>query len=239
MHTTQIFLSTQPKHKRKELPWQLIDATESVREWYEDTDYKLYDNEEVEKFLDTHFDPEIRAAYDSLNPLAYKADLARYCILYKNGGWYLDVGLTAIGRADTRVDLYAFRSMNRYSGTSWACDNGMFYAEPGNPALKIAIEMVVRHVSDKYYGKTPLCPTGPSLWGRAICESVSQGNEKTLFGDCDELTPHHLQKNKCFIAPNGQLLAECKPTAGGDLTGLGAHDTNNYNQFWHRGNVYR
>ena len=81
------------------MPWQLVDATESVREWYEDTDYKLYDNEEVEKFLDTHFDPEIRAAYDSLNPLAYKADLARYCILYKNGGWYLDVGLTAIGRA--------------------------------------------------------------------------------------------------------------------------------------------
>ena len=100
MNTTQIFLSTQPKSKRKELPWQLVDAMESVREWYEDTDYKFYDNEEVEKFLDTHFAPEIRAAYDSLNPLAYKADLARYCILYKKGGWYLDVGLTAIGRAD-------------------------------------------------------------------------------------------------------------------------------------------
>ena len=76
--------------------------------------------------------------------------------------------------------------------------------------------------------------TGPSLWGRAIAASVSQGNEKTLFGDCDELTPHHLQKNKCFIAPNGQLLAECKPTAGGDLTQMGAFDTNNYNVLWHR-----
>ena len=59
-------------------------------------------------FLTPILTQKVRAAYDSLNPLAYKADLARYCILYKNGGWYLDVGLTAIGRADTRVDLYAF-----------------------------------------------------------------------------------------------------------------------------------
>ena len=42
------------------------------------------------------------------------------------------------------ADLYAFRSMNRYSGTSWACDNGMFYAEAGNPALEIAIEWLSR-----------------------------------------------------------------------------------------------
>ena len=238
MNTTQIFLSTEPKETRQELPWQIVDAMESVREWYEDTDYTFYDNEAVEKFLDTHFAPEIRAAYDSLNPLAYKADLARYCILYKKGGWYLDVGLTAIGRQDRNADLYAFRSMNRYSGTSWACDNGMFYAEAGNPALEIAIEMVVESVSNKYYGKTPLCPTGPSLWGRAIAASVREGNERTIFGDCDELTPFGAVKNKCFIAPNGQLLSECKPAAGGDLTQMGALDTNNYNILWHHRKVY-
>ena len=102
---------------------------ESVLDWYNDTDYTVYDNEGVEKFLDTHFDSEVRAAYDNLNPLAYKADLARYCILYIKGGWYLDAGITAIGRMEPNVDLFAFRSMNRYSLTSWACDNGMIYSK--------------------------------------------------------------------------------------------------------------
>ena len=238
MNTTQIFLSTAPKETRSELPEQLKFATESVKEWYEDTDYCFYNNEAVKDFLNEEYGSEVLNAYDSLNPLAYKCDLARYCILYKKGGWYLDIGLTAIGRQDIGVDLFAFRSMNRYSHTSWACDNGMFYCTPNNKALELAINLVLHHVSIQYYGKTPLCPTGPSLWGRAIAESVSQGNEQTLFGDCDELTPHHMHKNKTFIAPNGELLAECKPTAGGDLTGMGASDTNNYNYFWHRKLVY-
>jgi len=239
VNTTQIFLSTLPKEKRGDLPWQIQDAMESVLDWYNDTDYTVYDNEAVEKFLDTHFDSEVRAAYDNLNPLAYKADLARYCILYIKGGWYLDAGITAIGRMEPNVDLFAFRSMNRYSLTSWACDNGMIYSKAKNPALERAIELVVSNVSNKYYGKTPLCPTGPSLWGRAIAESVSKGNESMMFGDCDELTPNHSIKNKAFIAPGGQILAECKPTHGGDLTGMGAKDTNNYNIFWHRRQVYR
>jgi mannosyltransferase OCH1-like enzyme len=40
--------------------------------------------------------PTILAAYDKVNPNAYKADIFRYSIIYIYGGCYLDVGTVAI-----------------------------------------------------------------------------------------------------------------------------------------------
>jgi hypothetical protein len=45
-------------------------------------------------FLRDHFGSEVTAAFDSLRPGAYKADLWRYCVLYRLGGAYLDVKYT-------------------------------------------------------------------------------------------------------------------------------------------------
>ena len=94
------------------------------------------------------------------------------------------------------------------------------------------------NVDNKYYGMTPLCPTGPSLWGRSIAECATETHAGLFFGDCTELTPLHADKNKCFILPDGTMVAESKRANGGDLTALGAKDTNNYNEFWHSKQVY-
>jgi len=241
VNTTQIFLSTKDKDDRPDMPWQLKDATYSVKELYEDTQYTFYDNEAVEDFLNEEYGDEVLNAYNRLQPLAYKCDLARYCILLKKGGWYFDVGLTAIERYDFPHELCAFRSVPRYSHVGWSCDNGLMYVKEGHVALQIAINNVLSSVRDQYYGFTPLCPTGPSLWGRSVAESIGTRKEPDqmyLFGDCMELTPHHPKTNKAFVLPNGVILAECKPSEGGDLTEMGAADTNNYNYFWHRKLVY-
>jgi hypothetical protein len=52
----------------------------------------IYDNQECEQFL-TQFPPEVLAAFQSLKPGAYKADLWRLCILYQFGGIYMDIKL--------------------------------------------------------------------------------------------------------------------------------------------------
>ena len=54
-------------------------------------EYNFYDDAASEAFLDEHFPPEVREAYETLIPGAYKADLFRYCVLLIHGGIYSDV----------------------------------------------------------------------------------------------------------------------------------------------------
>lgn len=243
MNITQIFLSTQKRDKRPDLAPYISEVIQTVKDCHEEDNYTFYDNEAVEKFLNEFYDDKVLDAYFSLKPLAYRCDLARYCILNIKGGWYFDVGLTCLDRlaVPETVDLVAFRSVPRFAFNNWSCDNGLIYAAPQHPALEEAIDNVVQNVNDRYYGMTPLCPTGPSLWGRSIARSIdtrSDMHQRMVFGDCMELTPQHQIKNKTFVMPNGTLLAECKPCQGGDLKALGAKDTNNYNELWGRKNVY-
>ena len=49
-------------------------------------EYYFYDDETAGDFLGTHFPSEVREAYESITPGAFKADLFRYCVLLVRGG---------------------------------------------------------------------------------------------------------------------------------------------------------
>ena len=53
--------------------------------------YYLYNDADCRAFIRSEFPPDVVAAYDRLIPTAFKADLWRYCVLYKFGGVYLDI----------------------------------------------------------------------------------------------------------------------------------------------------
>lgn len=240
MQVSQIFLSTKDKASRKELPVPIIMAMATVKDAFPDADYQFYDNERILDFLKRCHGWPAYNAFLSLQSLAYRCDLARYCLLHEYGGWYFDCGLTCHTGVELapRIELLAFRSIQRFAMNSWACDNGLIFAKPQHPALAAAIDNALTNVTKKYYGITPLCPTGPSLWGKSIAQVSQETMEGMVFGDCMELTPSHARKNKSFVLPDGTILAACKPTGGGDLKGMGAADTNNYNDLWHGRTVY-
>ena len=151
---------------------------------------------------------------------------------------YFDIGVRAFNAVDIgdRVEFLAFRDIQRFSYTSWACATTVLYSKPNNAALQTAIEMIVANCIQQYYGITPLCPTGPTLLGKALALNGSQAN--FVYGDYLELTPTHDQKNRAFVLPDGTIMAWSKPAGGGDLTGLGAKGVNNYNELWAARKVY-
>ena len=57
----------------------------------DDCVYYLYNDADCRAFIRSAFPPDVVAAYDRLIPTAFKADLWRYCVLYKFGGVYLDI----------------------------------------------------------------------------------------------------------------------------------------------------
>jgi len=212
----------------------------TVQESFPNHAYALFTNTMVEKFLDEHYEPEVLAVYRCLRPYAYKADLARLCILQVQGGWYVDAGIAWSMPVElpAETQLVAVRDLQRNSRTSWACSNGLIYARPGHACLQAAIATILGHCQARYYGATPLCPTGPVVWGRAVAMHAEPAT--SLFCELVELTPGLRHKNPAFVGPGGDLWAFLKPTPGGSgLEGFSAPGTNNYNHFWHTRQVYR
>jgi len=75
----------------KDLPPKMKECVDNLIRENPEFDHYLYDDEECRQFIVDNFDITVVDAYDRLNPGAYKADLWRYCILYKKGGIYLDI----------------------------------------------------------------------------------------------------------------------------------------------------
>ena len=123
--------------------------------------YKLFDDQDCYNFIKDNFPTDVLGAFNNLIPGAYKADLWRYCVLYKLGGIYLDIKYKPVK---------GFRFINLTEKEHWVLDadnNGIYNAlivcKPGNPILLNAINQIVLNVNTKYYGNNSLEPTGPLL----------------------------------------------------------------------------
>jgi len=68
--------------------------------------------------------------------------------------------------------------------------------------------------------------------------AANGGQSDFVYGDYLELTANHQNKNRAFVLPDGTIMGWGKPTDGGDLKGLGAKGTNNYNELWAQKQVY-
>lgn len=154
-------------------------------------EYKFYDDETSMIFLETHFAPEVREAYESILPGAYKADLFRLCVLLIHGGIYSDVDVELTSDLDSLLeDDIGFiipidepGRENRQGSCLW---NGMIGAQPGHPFIAKALEMIVNKIRNRFTAvdiDNMLCPgvaldhshawdllyvTGPCIIGAAI-----------------------------------------------------------------------
>jgi mannosyltransferase OCH1-like enzyme len=235
MQVSQIFLTDDGGHS---VPPVLQQFNETVQAGFPNLFYHRYNNEELRGFIKSKFDADVLEAFDHLRSYSNKADLGRYCLLYAIGGWYFDMGIrlnTPI-EVGERIEMLAFREIQKFTGTCWACMTAVIYSKPGNPALRYAIEQIVANYKNKYYGITPLSPTATPVLGQALARHGEQVN--FVYGDFLELTPTHEKKNTAFVLPDGTILAWGKPAGGGDLSSLGAQGTNNYNQLWHTKQIY-
>ena len=214
----------------------------SVKRYFPDLPHILYSDQKIQELIKEHYSEDVLSAYQKLKPFAYKSDLARLCIVNIKGGWYFDLGIFCVGRANlpSNIQFLAFRDTPLPNAAPWACCNGAFYAQPGHEILQRAIRLIVDNCEHEYHGINPLCPTGPYVWGQAI--AMTKPAPFTLFGDFIELTPAHPIKNRAVVLPNGKIIAYYKPIgvqgARTSLEQLGVKGCNDYSKMWHDKEVY-
>ena len=132
----------------------------------------LFDDNDCREFIKNNFDTSVLNAYDKLIPGAYKADLWRYCILYKMGGIYMDIKYIPINN---------FKLINLLEQEHWVLDNGgggiynaLMVCKPNNEILLKSINQIVKNVTNRFYGNGFLDPTGPGLLAKYFTEEDKQ-----------------------------------------------------------------
>ena len=194
--------------------------------------YRIWLLDETRSFLRMHYSIEVLKAFDSLVPYAYKADLARYCILNQFGGTYLDLSINNVRTYNLeQYDMMLFRDLNS-SKTSWKVCNNIFYSRPRNKVLDDAISECVKNISNSYYGHDPHFPTGPSVLGRSVAKNGFELN--LLMGQCYWFKRRKLK----FVVSEDFIIARGK--IGGKFLGgnSGLNGGNNYNELWKSRSVY-
>ena len=145
----------------KKLPPEMFRAILKVKKDNPEFNHYLFDDNDCREFIKDHFDYKVLNAFDRLIPGAYKADLWRYCVLYKKGGVYLDVQYEPVN---------GFKFIHLIDKEHWTMDvdkNGVYNAlminQAGNEILLKAINQIVENVNNNFYGNSFLEPTGPKL----------------------------------------------------------------------------
>lgn len=214
---------------------EVPECTKTVKDFFPEVDYYLWENQKIRDFIKDNFNPSVLWAYDTLKPYAFKADLARYCLLYKLGGWYSDINNTFIDYPPNtdQVDFIYFMDIPSSTGTNYAVSNGLIYSTPGNQAMIHAIRQIVKNCSERFYGYNSLCVTGPVVLGHAIDNNIDCVYIKgQLVADKSE------RRQARFTMPSGQVF--CLNKSNKDLPGgvVGVRGTNNYNSLWLNKDVY-
>ena len=156
--------------------------------------YVFYDDARIERFIQSHYEPEIGALYARINPRygAARADFFRYLLLYKLGGVYLDIKSSATRPLDQIIhdsDHYVLALWPNAADepfSTWGMhrelpgflrgeyQNWHIIAEPGHPFLHQAIAHVmanIRNYDPAQHGVGKMgvmCTTGPIAYTRAI-----------------------------------------------------------------------
>lgn len=221
---------------------------------YPQNNYKLYCGEEIEEIIKNNFPKEVITSYYSLNPYSYKADLAKYCILYLYGGFYFDLPIFFLSHIPKleEFDFFAFRDRSKHSIKTWGVASGIIYSKPRCPIMKTCIETVVMHCKQKYYG---IDVSGPVVLGESVVLNYRENINHAILGERMSIPKNYLNdikmsnkilKDKIFdhISEGfvsditNEVVCLCKSSDPGDIQSIGFDGTNNYLKMWKENNVY-
>lgn len=141
-------------HEVQALLSDIIESNKDFQVYY-------FDNRESDQFM-KDFSTEIYEAYSTIKPTAYKSDFWRYCILYKYGGCYSDMG---------HIVLKSFQSITGnktlvipdepYGGSGY--HNGFMCVPPKHPLMSACIRKCLENIKKRYYGNSLWDITGPEM----------------------------------------------------------------------------
>ena len=190
----------------------------------------LYDENDCREFIKNNFPIDVYNSYNKLIPCAYKADLWRYCVLYINGGIYIDIKYNSTNGFKF-IALTEKEHFVRDRPES-CIYNALIVTLPKNEILLKCINQIVENVKNRYYGENPLYITGPALLGRFF-ENEEIKNFNLYFNN--SFIENKL--NEYYIVYNGRIILKFFNEYRDEQSKY--QKNKHYHTLWSEKNVYR
>lgn len=189
------------------LPPKMQSNYERLCEMNPEIRFELFDEDKCRKFIDENYDKDVLDAYDRLVPSSYKSDLWRFCILYRNGGIYMDIkyittnGFRLIELCEK--EHFVLDRDNYWENNQMGIYTALFSVKPRNKMLRACIQQITHNTENYYYGYNALYPTGPGLLG-----SVFFGNEFAQnIHRMRDIELFHIEASNSIVYKNTIVLA--------------------------------
>lgn len=231
-----IFLSDDKRDVALALPEKIHSNIESFIRCNGNLRHNIFTTESLREFIKSKFDLDVLNAYDDLIPLAYKADLGRYCVLYESGGAYSDLSIYYFdGFFDpNNIDrIHVFRDAS--SGAPWIVSNSIIAAPPKAAVFSSCIKKIVQHTRERYYGENALCPTGPHLFGAELASTTRL--KEIACGETIRLPQKDGVHNFAYVSKFNEFMA-INYKRGHGISSLGAKVNQSYASAYNRREIY-
>jgi len=134
-HKSMRYIQSKPK---------LLNAVNSWRKLTGDFNYYFYNDKMCDIFMQNNFDEKVNKAYSMLPMKVMKADLWRYCVLYKYGGIYADTDTVCKVNPNVFINN-AYINISPEPGHPYFCQ-WTFSAPANSPILKKVIDLSVERI---------------------------------------------------------------------------------------------
>lgn len=144
--------------------------TLSTKAWQDlnpDYKYMFFDSKDCREFIENHFDDRVIQAYNMLLCGAYQSDLWRLCVLYVQGGCYVDSQTQPLVPLSHMIDSDT-EFLSADDGDAHGIWQGFLCVTPKHPAIFIAIQECTNNILSKTYFKLSLSLTGPDLMRKCL-----------------------------------------------------------------------
>lgn len=205
-----------------------------------DFKYRFFDDEDVKRFVESHYSNIVKDAMNNLVPGAYISDIFRYCYLYLFGGVYVDCKKIMyvtfddyINKALNNTSILAKEIFVRdvYDNMSY---NAIIVCDKESKVIKIALMYAVFMIVNNVYGDNPLDITGPGCLGEAI-NYVYENNYNYYYRN---VIPENKQASLSFVIDiNSKRVM--KNTYFGYYNEDNYADTSHYHNLWTKKSVYK
>ena len=208
---------------------RMYEAIQSILNNHLNFNYKLLTNDKILKLIKTDNEfPLLLKAYNKVIPYAFKSDLIRYYILYKNGGIYIDsdfINVNDIIELYNNYDIVFCKDLNMNQiSNGFICSS-----KKENPFFKFALDNAIDNILNKTSFINDLYITGPGLLGDCVSyyfnikKPIHQGyyvekncKIKILNHSFDLPLPrgNWIDSSRNYFVKDNILKAECRNNSG-------------------------
>ena len=195
---------------------------------------RYFSDSDCINFIKKNYNKDVVNAFNKLKPGSFKADLFRYCILYKKGGIWSDLTDKFLISIDDIIDFNKdnlvlvedrIESPFKYPGIQIS----FMATKPNSIIFKKAIDKVVDNCKKNNYGKNPLDVTGPYVFRNIFEKEKDKLNYKM---DIKFNGKYYLLKK------NNQKIILNKSISRDKLKKILNQTTKNYVSMWHNNDIF-